>query len=117
MAVAAVAALHCAGRISSHDSNSSMNAQLSSILYAVAIAAAADGDNERSRDLLTACGRLGGACQLTLLASGVAFAWLTHQPGFMGWRCGRALVTLLSGELRGAGADVHSRKVQNDMNT
>jgi hypothetical protein len=69
MAVAAVAALQCAGSLSSGDSNSSMNAQLSSILYAVAIAAAADGDNKRSRDLLTACGRLGGACQLTLLAS------------------------------------------------
>jgi hypothetical protein len=43
MAVAAVAALQCAGSLSSGDSNSSMNAQLSSILYAVAIAAAADG--------------------------------------------------------------------------
>ncbi len=103
MAVAAVAALHCAGSISSHDArdhdvSDSMNSQLSSILYAVAIAAAADGDNKRSRDLLTACGRLGGVCKNEVSPIWCHCFLLNHHSGFMGWRCRRALVTLLSGK-------------------
>jgi hypothetical protein len=75
MAVAAVSALLCAGSVTTD--TDSFNALISAVLYSSAVSAAAAGRGHISRSLFSACGRL---------------------PGHMRWRCGVALVTLLSGE-------------------